>query len=159
MLLSAERPIAVRIDTAFFIYASSAAQGRPRDRTHVPHKPKLAHRMIVAIAVTMLWTTTVATAQTTEQGMATFYKDSFQGRKTASGDIFDQKGLTGAHKKHPFGTKVRLTNLANGQSVVVTINDRMDNKNPTLIDVTRRAAKELGFIQKGEAKVKLEVVE
>lgn len=125
----------------------------------VSHKTKLADRMIILIIVTILPSTPVASSQTTEQGMATFYKYSFQGRKTASGEIFDHKGLTGAHKKHPFGTKVRVTNLATGKNVVVRINDRMDKRNPALIDVTRRAAKELDFIRKGKAKVKLAVVE
>ncbi len=93
-----------------------------------------------------------------ETGTAVHYSDKFQGKKTASNEIFDQNGLTGAHKKFPFGTNVKVTNLSNDRSVVVKINDRMARKNRNAIDVTRRAAEELGFVKNGRARVKLEVV-
>lgn len=93
-----------------------------------------------------------------ETGNAVHYSDKFQGKKTANGDIFDQNGLTAAHKKFPYGSQVKVTNLANNQSVVVTINDRMRRRNKNIIDVTSRAAKELGFIKKGRARVSLELV-
>ena len=93
----------------------------------------------------------------TEQGVANFYGDQFQGKKTASGEVFDKNGLTAAHKKLPFGTKVKVTNAANGKSVVVTVNDRMAASNPAVIDVTRRAAEELDFVKTGKAKVKVDV--
>ncbi|MGB7947933.1 MAG: septal ring lytic transglycosylase RlpA family protein [Candidatus Binatia bacterium] len=99
----------------------------------------------------------VATAQTTEEGIANYYSNRFQGRKTASGARYDRDKLTAAHKTFPFGTKVRVTNLENGKSVVVTINDRMRRKNPVVIDVSRRAAQELGFVRAGKILVKLEV--
>ena len=92
-----------------------------------------------------------------EEGVANFYGDKFQGKKTASGDVFDKDGLTAAHKKLPFGTKVKVTNVENGKSVMVTVNDRMAASNPAVIDVTRRAADELGFTKSGKAKVKVEV--
>ncbi len=96
-------------------------------------------------------------AAQSEEGVANFYGDKFQGKKTASGDVFDKDGLTAAHKKLPFGTKVKVTNVENGKSVVVTVNDRMAASNPAVIDVTRRAADELGFARAGKAKVKVEV--
>ena len=96
-------------------------------------------------------------AQTSDGGVANFYGDQFQGKKTASGEVFDKNGLTAAHKKLPFGTKVKVTNVENGKSVVVTVNDRMAASNPAVIDVTRHAAEELGFVKSGKAKVKLEV--
>jgi rare lipoprotein A len=98
----------------------------------------------------------IAAAQS-EEGTANFYGDKFQGKKTASGAIFDKDGLTAAHKKLPFGTKVKVTNVENGKSVVVTVNDRMAANNPAVIDVTHRAADELGFASSGKAKVKVEV--
>src|SRR5262247_1548797 len=98
-----------------------------------------------------------AAAQTSEEGVANFYNDKFQGKKTASGEVYDKDKLTASHKKLPYGTKVKVTNVENGKSVVVTINDRMKTSNPAVIDLTRRAAEELGFAKAGKAKVKLEV--
>jgi rare lipoprotein A len=98
----------------------------------------------------------IATAQT-EEGIANFYSDKFQGKKTASGAVYDKNKLTASHKTLPYGTKVRVTNLENGKSVVVTVNDRMKPGNPVVIDVTRRAAQDLGFTKAGKAKVKVEV--
>lgn len=98
----------------------------------------------------------IAAAQS-EEGVANFYGDKFQGKKTASGDIFDKNALTASHKKLPFGTKVKVTNVENGKSVVVTVNDRMAASNPAVIDVTHRAAEELGFAKAGKAKVKVDV--
>lgn len=112
------------------------------------------------IAILMALTLTmpgIALAQSTEEGVANFYSDAFQGKKTASGEVYDKAGLTAAHKKLPFGTKVKVTNAENGKSVVVTVNDRMAASNKAVIDVTRRAAEELDFVKSGKAKVKLDV--
>jgi rare lipoprotein A len=100
----------------------------------------------------------IAAAQTSEEGVANFYNDNFQGKKTASGEIYDKNGLTAAHKKLAYGTKVKVTNVENGKSTVVTVNDRMGASSPAVIDVTRRAAEQLDFVKSGKAKVKLEVV-
>ena len=110
---------------------------------------------ILVIAATVA-TLGVAAAQT-EEGVANFYSDKFEGKKTASGEAYDKNALTASHKKLPYGTKVKVTNVENGKSVVVTVNDRMAPSNPAVIDVTRRAAEELGFVKTGKAKVKLEV--
>lgn len=95
----------------------------------------------------------------TQTGIAVYYHDRFQGRLTASGEVFDQKGRTAAHNGYPFGTVVRITNLSNGRSVDVRINDRMGNDDSLLIDVTRRAAEELDFVEAGRARVTLEVID
>ena len=99
----------------------------------------------------------IAAAQS-EEGVANFYNDSFQGKKTSSGEPYDKNGLTAAHKKLAYGTKVKVTNVANGKSVVVTVNDRLGKTSPAVIDVTRRAAEELDFVKSGKTKVQLEVV-
>jgi rare lipoprotein A len=112
--------------------------------------------IIAVLSFAMVSIYGIANAQT-EEGIANFYSDKFQGRKTASGAVYDKNKLTAAHKTFPYGTKVRVTNLENGKSVVVTINDRMRTKNPVVIDVTRRAAQDLGFAKAGKAKVKVEV--
>jgi rare lipoprotein A len=100
----------------------------------------------------------ITAAQTSEEGVANFYNDNFQGKKTASGEAYDKNGLTAAHKKLAYGTKVKVTNVENGKSVIVTVNDRMGASSPAVIDVTRHAAEELGSVKAGKAKVKLEVV-
>ena len=118
-----------------------------------------AKLLTVVIAVLSLATVSVygiAIAQT-EEGIANFYSDKFQGRKTASGAVYDKNKLTASHKTLPYGTKVRVTNIENGKSVIVTVNDRMKPGSPVVIDVTRRAAQELGFAKAGKAKVKLEI--
>lgn len=91
-------------------------------------------------------------------GSASYYAKKFQGRKTASGEIFRHDSLTAAHKTLPFGTIVKVTNRANGKSIVVRINDRMSPRARHLIDLTRRGARELDFITAGHTKVSLEVI-
>jgi rare lipoprotein A len=112
--------------------------------------------VVAVVTLAMLWNLGIATAQTAKEGIAIFYSDKFQGKKTASGAVYDKTKLTASHKTLPYGTKVRVTNLDNGKIVVVTVNDRMKPGNPAVIDVTRRAAQDLGFLKAGKAKVKLE---
>ena len=99
----------------------------------------------------------ITAAQTGEEGIANFYDDKYQGKKMASGEVYDKDKLTASHKNLPLGTKVKVTNLENGKSVIVTVSDRMAPSNPAVIDVARRAAAELGFVEIGKTKVKLEV--
>ncbi len=122
----------------------------------------MAKQTFVIVSIVLLgaaYTFGIAFAQSSEEGIANFYSDKFQGKKTASGQVYDKNGLTASHKKHPFGTKVKVTNVESGKNVVVTVTDRMATKNPVVIDVTRRAAEELGFAKAGKARVKLEVVQ
>jgi rare lipoprotein A len=93
----------------------------------------------------------------TEEGTASFYSDKFEGKKTASGQPYDKGALTASHKKLPYGTKVQVTNVANGKSVVVTVNDRMAQSNKSVIELSRKAAEELDFTKTGKTKVKVEV--
>ena len=97
-------------------------------------------------------------SQSTETGMASFYNDKFEGRTTASGEVFSQSKLTAAHRTLPFKTKVKVTNLANKRSVVVIINDRGPFVEGRILDLSRKAATKLDFIDNGVAKVKLEVI-
>lgn len=94
-----------------------------------------------------------------QTGKASFYADKFDGAPTASGEKYRKNKLTGAHKTLPFGTKVRVTNVANNESVEVVINDRGPWVEGRIIDVSRAAAEKLGFINKGVADVKLEVLD
>ena len=93
-----------------------------------------------------------------ETGIASFTADELQGERTASGEMYNLRALTAAHRTLPFGTLVKVTNVANGKSVVVRINDRGPNVPDRIIDVTFEAAKRLGFIEEGKALVEIEVV-
>jgi rare lipoprotein A len=90
-------------------------------------------------------------------GVASYYAHKFHGRETASGEIYDETALTAAHRRLPFGTLVRVTNLVNGRSVVLRINDRGPFVEGRVIDVSYRAARELDFVEEGLARVRLEV--
>jgi len=93
-----------------------------------------------------------------DEGVASYYGREFKGRRTASGERFDPKALTAAHRTLEFGTRVRVTNLENGRSVVVRINDRGPFKRDRIIDVSRAAAQKLGFVRDGTAPVRLEIL-
>ena len=94
-----------------------------------------------------------------ESGRASWYGGKFHGRKTASGERFDERKLTAAHRSLPFGTRVRVTNLNNGKQVVVRINDRGPWGMRKIIDVSEAAARKLGMIRAGVVPVKVEVLE
>lgn len=91
-----------------------------------------------------------------QQGKASYYADKFQGRKTASGEIFRQGRRTAAHKTLPFGTRVKVTNLRNGRSVRVRINDRGPFVQGRVIDLSKRSARKIGLLRQGVTEVKLQ---
>lgn len=95
----------------------------------------------------------------TEEGIASYYADDFHGRKTSNGEIFDMNGMTAAHRTLPFNTKVQVTNLQSGKSVIVRINDRGPFKDDRIIDLSLAAAKAVEMIGTGTARVRLQVVE
>lgn len=97
-------------------------------------------------------------SQTSEIGFASFYNDKFEGRITASGEVYSQSKMTAAHRTLPFKTQIRVTNLENKQSVIVTINDRGPFIKGRIIDLSKAAAMQLGFMDKGITKVSLEVL-
>jgi len=93
---------------------------------------------------------------TSQVGRASFYHPSLDGLPTASGQTFDNALLTAAHRTLQFGTRVRVTNLVNLKSVIVTINDRGPFVRGRIIDLSHRAAAALGFVQSGVTKVRIE---
>lgn len=93
-----------------------------------------------------------------QTGTASFYGGKWHGRKTANGEIFDTYKLTAAHKTLPFGTRVRVTNLSNGKSVVVRINNRGPYSKGRIIDLSQAAFSKIENMSKGVTKVKLEIV-
>ena len=92
-----------------------------------------------------------------QTGMASYYGGSWHGKKTANGEIFNENSLTAAHKTLPFGTRVKVTNLDNGKSVVVRINNRGPYSKGRIIDLSKAAFSRIASISKGVTRVKLEV--
>ncbi len=93
-----------------------------------------------------------------ETGMASYYANRFAGRRTASGETYDPAEMTAAHRTLPFGTRVRVTNLVNERTVDVRINDRGPFRRGRVIDLSRRAAGELGFLSRGLTRVRVEIL-
>ncbi|MDD2769320.1 MAG: septal ring lytic transglycosylase RlpA family protein [Methylococcus sp.] len=92
-------------------------------------------------------------------GWASYYSDRFHGRRTASGERYNRDALTAVHNTFPFGTLLRVTNLRNQRSVMVRVNDRSARRHGRILDLSKRAARELGFIGAGLTLVKLEVMD
>jgi rare lipoprotein A len=111
---------------------------------------------ILAFFLSILIMPCLAQVQT---GKASFYADKFEGAPTASGEKYKHSKLTAAHKSLPFGTRVKVTNVANDKSVEVVVNDRgpwVDNR---IIDLSKSAAEKLEFVNQGLAEVKIEVID
>jgi rare lipoprotein A len=103
----------------------------------------------------------VKTKKTTRvfYGQASFYANKFNGRKTATGEIFSQKKLTCACNVLPLGTWIKVTNLRNKRSVVVKVNDRIHPKMKRIVDLSKAAADKLGYVSSGLTRVKVELVD
>jgi rare lipoprotein A len=100
------------------------------------------------------------TSRRAQRGYASWYGGKFHGRRTASGERFDKRRLTAAHRTLPFGTRVRVTNLANGRVVIVQINDRGPfGGRGGIIDLSEAAARRIGMIASGRVRVTVEVLE
>jgi len=91
-------------------------------------------------------------------GKASYYADKYHGRKTANGEIFDMNDFTAAHRTLPFNTQLKVTNLKNGKSVIVRINDRGPFVADRIIDLSKAAAEEIDMIKSGVAEVEIQIV-
>ena len=91
-------------------------------------------------------------------GTASFYSNSFNGKKTANGEIYSHKKMTAACNVLPLGTWIRVTNLRNGKSVVVKINDRLHARMKRVVDLSKEAADKLNYIKSGLTRVRVEVL-
>ena len=91
-------------------------------------------------------------------GTASYYSNSFNGRKTANGEIYSHKKMTAACNVLPLGTWIRVTNLRNGKSVVVKTNDRLHTRMKRVLDLSREAADKLGYVKSGLTRVRVEVI-
>ena len=92
-------------------------------------------------------------------GISSFYAEDFHGKLTANGEIYDMYGLTAAHKTLPLNTVARVTNLENGKSLILRINDRGPYIQGRMLDCSYGAAKKLDFVQQGKTKVQVDVIE
>lgn len=101
---------------------------------------------------------TATRGMTLDVGIASWYGPTFHGKSTANGETYDQNELTAAHKTLPFNTVVKVTNLENGKSVTVRINDRGPYAGDRIIDLSRAAAEQIDMIGPGTAEVRLELV-
>jgi rare lipoprotein A len=94
----------------------------------------------------------------TENGSASYYSSSFNGRRTASGEVFNNNLFTAAHKTLPLGTMVKVSNVKNDSTVILKVNDRLSKNSSHIIDVTLAAAKKLNFVRNGIARVLVDVL-
>ena len=94
-----------------------------------------------------------------ESGEASWYGPGFHGKQTASGEVYDMEAMTAAHKKLPFGARVRIHNLDNGRQTEVRINDRGPFARGRIIDLSRAAARDIGMLGSGTARVRIQVLE
>ena len=93
-----------------------------------------------------------------QEGLVSWYGAAFHNRPTASGELFDSSGLTMAHPTLPFGTQVKVTNVRNGRSVVVRVNDRGPFVGQRIADLSRAAAEQLGMLKRGVVRARIEVL-
>lgn len=123
-------------------------------------------RLILAITLLLIGVNLVATDSTKTvgskpkiiYGTASFYANSFNGKRTANGETFSQKKMTAACNVLPLGTWIRVTNLRNGRSVLVRTNDRLHARMKRVVDLSRSAAEKLNYVKSGLTQVKVEVL-
>jgi rare lipoprotein A len=137
-----------------FLPVAAFGRGEPPVRDSVPagslHKPLQVKSRMGAVGKTG--------AIKVQYGIASYYSNKFEGRKTYTDEIFSQEKLTGASNTLPMHTWVRVTNLRNHRSVIVQINDKMHPRNRRLIDLTRAAATQLGYAGRGLTRVRVDVL-
>lgn len=119
--------------------------------------PLGALTLLLALLLAPLSTQAKVAVGYTQKGIASYYHDRFHGRKTANGERYDKMAYTAAHRYLPLGTWVRVT-TEDGKSLALRINDRGPYIKGRIIDVSRRAARELGMINRGVVPVKVEVI-
>jgi rare lipoprotein A len=131
----------------------------------LPYPPKakfFAGKTIAIFFIGILYAGITAGAQAAPKkvfyGEASFYHNKFNGRQTANGEIFSQQKMTCACNALPFGTWIKITNLRNNKTVIVKVNDRLHPKVKRVADLSYTAAKKLGYIGHGLARVKVEVL-
>lgn len=146
-------------ETAPSAPAVEAFEGSFAGFTELPAAPAPGDGAVDIAAIEHTHSGADETAKGLGSGAASYYAAKFHGRRTASGERFDNSALTAAHRTLPFGSKVRVTNPTNGKSVVVRINDRGPFHRGRTIDVSHAAAKQLGLIARGHGTVELALLD
>jgi rare lipoprotein A len=129
-----------------------------RSKPGSPSAARKRRRGLLAVAILALALPFGAAQARAQEGVVSWYGHGFHGRPTASGELFDASALTMAHPTLPFGTKVRVTNLRNGRSVEVRVNDRGPFVGSRIADLSQAAASTLGMMRRGIARVRIEVL-
>ena len=150
LVACAQSPVVNNRTASLGVSRPAAAPQQPR-RT-----ASLIHRRVMAVARKRALSSKNVAAKDASVGIASFYAHDTQ---TASGEKFDAREMTAAHRTLPFGTRLRVTNMATGQSITVRVNDRGPYIPGRVVDVTSSAAETLGISKRGIAKVKLDVVD
>jgi len=132
----------------------TAIARRPRN----PRKRRPAGVIALAVLALALPFGAARATVTVQEGLVSWYGEQFHDRPTASGQLFDSTAMTMAHPTLPFGTKVKVTNLRNGRSVVLTVNDRGPFVGKRIADLSQAAAATLGILRRGIAHARLEVL-
>jgi len=130
----------------------------PTRRESVRPSRRRRPRGLLALAVLALTLPFGAARASVQEGIVSWYGERFHNRPTASGELFDVADLTMAHPSLPFGTRVRVTNLRNGRSVVVRVNDRGPFVGSRIADLSQAAAASLGMLNRGLARARIEVL-
>lgn len=115
-------------------------------------------RILTRLILLLMPALCAAQSDSVYYGVASYYHNKFQGRKTSNGEIFRNDSLTAAHKRFPFGTLVRVTNLSNDSTVIVRINDRLPQSSRRTIDLSQAAARKLNMMKAGIVKARIEVL-
>jgi len=131
---------------------------RPLPETDHRQKPRTRRRGFLALGVLALLLPFGASQAAVQEGSVSWYGGKFHQRPTASGELFNANALTMAHPTLPFGTKVKVTNLRNGRSVVVRVNDRGPFVGHRIGDLSRAAAEALGMMKRGVAHARFEIL-
>lgn len=141
----------------FFCFEGPISGGHGAEK-EVLKKSILTEQQLKEITKVEVRDVDVKKTNTTMEAIASWYGPGFHGRLTANGEIFDQNALTAAHKELPFGTKLKITNLMNGKSTIVKINDRGPFIEGRQLDLSKAAAKEIDMILDGVIKVNMEII-
>ena len=127
-------------------------------QTRKPRQRRPAGVIALAVLALALPFGAARATVTVQEGLVSWYGEQFHDRPTASGQLFDSTAMTMAHPTLPFGTKVKVTNLRNGRSVVLTVNDRGPFVGKRIADLSQAAAATLGMLRRGIAHARLEVL-
>jgi len=143
-------------ETQLAIHSAKEIEGPPP--SEVPQRQGV-YKVGKPYQVAQVWYYPRADYRYDETGIASWYGPGFHGRETANGELYDQEAMTAAHRTLPMPSLVRVTNLENGRSVKVRINDRGPFAHGRIIDLSRRAAELLDFVNAGTAKVRVQILD